>query len=50
MAFEPDYRTFDDGFDSGYAAGRREAQLTIEELKEEIESLKKKIGKLKKKK
>ena len=49
MAFEPDYRTHEDGFSEGYTAGKREAQHEIELLKEEIKKLEKKIKKLKKK-
>lgn len=43
MAFEPDYRTHEDGFSEGYAAGKREAQVEIENLKKEIKKLKKKL-------
>lgn len=49
MAFEPDYRTHEDGFSEGYAAGKREAQVEIENLKKEIEKLEKQIKRLKKK-
>ena len=47
MAFEPDYRTHEDGFSEGYAAGKREAQVEIENLKEEIKKLKKQLKKKK---
>lgn len=39
----------DEGYAEGYASGKREATVEIEELKEKIKKLEKEIKKLKKK-